>query len=90
MRNGPREGLKGRTDEDTPDASLAGLLVRQQPFVRFEAGEPNRHLRYNTGENSPKTLVEGEGRLPLHDVGTGCEESPRLRLYRSRVNGENG
>jgi hypothetical protein len=84
MRHDPRKArLKQRTNKDTPDASLAGLLVRQQPFVRFEAGKPNRHLRHNAGEDGPKTLVECEGGLPLHDVGTGCKESPRLRLYRS-------
>jgi len=81
-----RKELGRRTKENHGRTSLTSFFVRKETFVLFETCEPDRHLRYDTGNDSSQSFVKTHRRFFADNVSSSREETTSFSLSSDSVN----
>ena len=68
------------TQESSPRAHDASLLIGHQLLIRLKRSESNRHLWDDTGGDGSESLVETQWSLTLDDLGAGGDEATGFHL----------
>lgn len=80
-------GFFGLTKESGLAGDLTSLLIGERTLVRLVGGESDGHLGDDTSQNGTQSLVQTQGGLPAHNLGTSGHKTTGLGLFNREKKG---